>query len=237
MGREMLLNAQHVPQPGLLSHTHPAQHTITTTNEGGGWESVEQWKWDRKLAVYTCTVCAWCCYSLFQRLTLSHFCQYRLGAATDNYYHCWLFFSVIGLLYEMSENGEKLAIANFLQQFKTKRYLIYTDMKRQKMTHLRGWNQEMFTIFFAKWWLIDNCRLIVCWLTNQLNENSTNHFSQGRHFHKGHFIVSSDFCTIISLNIARHNPDVDKNINAIIWVALNYHSNHPNEQQWVTIWL
>lgn len=75
-----------------FTHTRiPAQHTITTTNEGGGWESVEQWKWDRKLALYTCTVCAHCCYGLFQSLMLSHFCQYRLGAATNNYYHCWLF--------------------------------------------------------------------------------------------------------------------------------------------------
>lgn len=44
MGREMLLTAQHAPQPALLSHTHPAQNTITTTNEGVGRGSVEQWK-------------------------------------------------------------------------------------------------------------------------------------------------------------------------------------------------
>lgn len=85
MGREMLLNAQHVPQPGLLSHTHThihtnsAQGTITTTNEGEGKVEVEQWKLDRKLAGYS----------------VGSLLLEQIKVTSNDYHHYQLFFSIM----------------------------------------------------------------------------------------------------------------------------------------------
>lgn len=159
MSREMLLSAQHVPQPCLLAHTHthPGKYTITIANEG--WEYVKLWKWYKKLV--QSAVCAHSSYSLFSVVLSS----VRTYEGCNNYYHSSLYF-YIRLLLKMLEKFLMVVLKVFwlINSQKEK------DFKEKKAWYFSSPNP----------WLADKCTCTVlsCWSSNQLNDSSTTGFSR-----------------------------------------------------------